>query len=125
MYKSIVFKVLYYICFVVTLFIWIYASKVIDVYAIDIRTTSNSILGIINLIFIIIFSIKVFKNKLKNTNILFPIIYLIFSIIVVIISFIMNNKLVIPYIHFSYYVSFILFNYLLLNLYSILSIHKK
>ena len=125
MNKSIVFKVLYYICFVVTLFIWIYASKVIDVYAIDIRTTSNSILGIINLIFIIIFSIKVFKNKLKNTNKLFPIIYLIFSIIVVIISFIMNSKLVIPYIHFSYYVSFILFNYLLLNLYSILSIHKK
>ena len=125
MNKSTIFKILYYICFVVTLFIWIYASKVIDVYAIDIRTTSNSILGIINLIFIIIFSIKVFKNKLKNTNILFPIIYLIFSIIVVIISFIMNSKLVISYIHFSYYVSFILFNYLLLNLYSILSIHKK
>lgn len=125
MNKSPIFKILYYICFIVTLFIWISASKVIDVYAIDIRTGSNSILGILNLVFVIIFSIKIFKNKLKNTNILFPIIYLIFSILVVIISFIMNNKLVIPYIHFSYYVSFILFNYLLLNLYSILSINKN
>lgn len=125
MNKPLVFKILYYICFLFSMFIWIYASNLIDIYAIDIRTFANTIFGILNLILVIIFIIKSFKTKLNNANILFPIVYLIFSIIVVVLAFIMNSKLIIPYIHFSYYISFILFDYLLLNLYSVLSIYKK
>ena len=124
MNKSLIFKILYYVSFILTTIIWLYISRLIDKFDLDIKTFSNSLLGIINLVLIIIFSIKLLKHKLEKVNILFPIIYLIFSIIVMIISFIMNNKLVIPYIHFNYYVSFILFNYFLLNVYSVLSLEK-
>lgn len=124
MNKSLIFKILYYVSFILTTIIWLYISRLIDKYDLDIKTFSNTLLGIINLVLIIIFSIKLLKYKLEKVNILFPIIYLIFSIIVMIISFIMNNKLVIPYIHFNYYVSFVLFNYFLLNAYSVLSLEK-
>ena len=124
MNKSLIFKILYYVSFILTTIIWLYISRLIDKFDLDINTFSNTLLGIINLVLIIIFSIKLLKHKLEKVNILFPIIYLIFSIIVMIISFIMNNKLVIPYIHFNYYVSFVLFNYFLLNVYSVLSLEK-
>lgn len=125
MNKSIIFKILYYICFVFSVLIWIGAFNSVNQFGIGIRTSSNVILGILNLLLVIIFSIKLIKNKLENANILFPIFHLIFMIIITTLSILMNDKLVIPYIQYGYYISFILFNYLLLNVYSVFSLNKK
>lgn len=125
MNNSKIFKILYYLAFIITISLWFYTTKVINIYGNIEHTPINLLLAIINLILVIIFNIKVIKNKLNNINILFPISYILFTIIVVIFVLIINNKLIIPYIHYTYYMSFILFNYILLNLYSILSITKK
>lgn len=124
MNKSFGFKVLYYVCFALSLLTWIIASKSVNVFGLSIEVGTAPILGLLNFILIIIFSVKIIKNKLENVNILFPIIYLLFLIIVIILALVMNNKLMIPNIHYGYYLSFILFNYLLLNIYAILSITK-
>ena len=125
MNKSLSFKVLYYICFGFTIATWIIASKSVNTLGLSIEIGIAPILGLLNLILVIIFSVKSIKNKLENVNILFPIIYLLFLIIVIILALIMNNKLMIPNIHYGYYISFILFNYLLLNIYAILSFPKS
>lgn len=125
MNKSTIFKILYYICFVFSVLIWIGAFNSVNIFGIDIRTSSNVILGVLNLLLVIIFSIKLIKNKLENINILFPIFHLVFMIIITVLAILMNDKLVIPYIQYGYYLSFILFNYLLLNIYSVFSFNKK
>lgn len=124
MNKPLAYKILYYICFILTTFIWISVSSLVNEIGVILGTGRNTILGLINLILIIIFSIKLFKHKLDKINILFPIIYLLFLIIVVVVAILMNDKLIIPYIHYSYYISYILINYLLLNIYSVLSFKK-
>ena len=125
MNKPTIFKILYYICFVFFISIWIGAYNSVNKFGIDIRTSLNVILGILNILLVIIFSIKLIKNKLENINILFPIFHLLFMIIITILAVLMNHKLIIPYIQYGYYISFILFNYLLLNIYSILLFNKK
>ena len=123
MNKSMVYKILYYTIFLFTIVMCFFTKSKIDVYMVTLETLSNMLLVIINLILIVIFSIKI-KNKLGNINLLFPIIHIIFMVLVFILSLSMNNKLLFPYMHFTYYISFILFNYLLLNIYSILSFVK-
>lgn len=125
MNKSFIFKVLYYFCFLISVFICVYANNAINIFGIGSETKVNVLLSIINLILVVIFSIKLLKIKLDKVNILFPIVHLIFCVIMIILVFIINNKLMIPYIHFGYYASFILFNNLLLNVYSILSFAKR
>ncbi|MBQ9072741.1 MAG: hypothetical protein IJY25_06250 [Bacilli bacterium] len=125
MNNKTIYKILYYICFILSLYIWFSISNLVNIFGIGTKTTINVLLGIVNLILVVVFSINLIKKKLDNINIIFPIIHLIFSILVIIIAIIMNNKLIIPNIHFSYYMSFILFNYMLLNLYSVLSFSKR
>ena len=124
MNKSFSFKILYYVCFVLSVATWIIASKSVNTFGLSIEIGIAPILGLLNLILVIIFSLKLIKNKLENVNVLFPIIYLLFLIVVILLALVMNNKLMIPNMHYGYYISFILFNYLLLNIYSILSITK-
>lgn len=124
MNKSLVFKILYYVCFVVSVIAWIFVSNSVNIFGIGIKTGINTILGIVNLILVVVFSIRLIRNKLEKINILFPITYLLFLIIVVTLSLVMNNKLMIPNMHYGYYISFIEFNYLLLNIYSVLSFDK-
>lgn len=121
MNKHKIYKILYYICLVLTAIPFIITARI----ELTIGTTINNILGIINLLLIIIFTIKLIKYKLKNINILFPIIYLLLLIFIILLSAIVNTKLIIPYLFFNYYFNFILFNYVLLNIYSIISLTKK
>lgn len=118
------FKILYYVAFALTILIYFLSSQPITIFGSGMLIPLNFILGVICLIFVLIFTIKAKKKKLNNVNILFPISYLLFLIIVSIIAVVLNNKLIIPYIHYHYYISFILINYLLLNIYSALSISK-
>ena len=126
------FKILYYLCFVLSilyisiLYISILSNKVSIYTSSIIQTFTFYLFGILNLLSVIIFSVSMIKKReLKNINILFPIIYLVFFASAVIISILYNSKLIIPYIHFGYYLLFIMFNYLLLNIYTLLSINKK
>lgn len=125
MNKPKIFVVLYYLCLILSIGLVIYSSSVITEFGVSIWEDITSVFIFLNIILVLIFSLGLIKRKLKNINIIFPIIHLIFMLIVVVLMFIINNKLVMPYIHFDYYISFILFNHLLLNLYSVLSINKK
>ena len=134
MNNSKLFKVLYYICFIITFGFTIYSSLNTSnlvslnnsMFELDFMLSIlPSIILVSNLILVIIFSMFAFKRIVNNINIVFPISYLLFFTIVVVIMFMFNDKLIYPYIHYNYYLSFILFNYLLLNLYSILSFEKK
>lgn len=82
-------------------------------------------MGVLNLILFVISYIYLCKNKIKNINVLFPIIYIIFVVVVIIIAFMFNSKVFVSFIHFNYYSLFVLFNCLLLNLYTVLSIERS
>ena len=118
------FKSLYYVSLILTILIYFLSLQPITIFGSGMLLPLNFILGVICLIFVLIFTIKGLKGKINNVNVLFPIIYLLFLIIVSIIAVVLNSKLIIPYIHYNYYISFILINYLLLNIYSLLSISK-
>lgn len=124
MNNSKVFKILSYICLVLTILISFLIAQPITVYSLEMVIPINLILLVINCIMAIIFIIKTLKKEINNVNILFPITYLVFVMVVIGIAVIINNKLFIPYIHFNYYFTFVLFNYLLLNIYSLISIKK-
>ncbi len=121
MNKNTLYKVLYYISFVVFLLIW--TSSMI--FLMDNGVVVSSVLGIINVILTVLVTICVFKKKLDKVNILFPVVFLVFSIIMVILVFLMNEMVVFPYVHFNYYSKFVLINYLLLSIYTLLSFSKK
>ena len=125
---------LYYISiFVTLLFIMITASYISPkLYLLNnngVNFVINSKLLIvslvINIILVVVFSIRIIKKKNISSNIIFPICYLVFFVIVLILCFIFNNRILIKYIHFEYYECLILINMLLLNVYSILSIKNK
>lgn len=121
MNKSCIFKILFYICFALFLFMFLWIFNVnhenlgIEVNYITV------ILGIFNIILSLVFIFMSLKKKVENINLLFPVSYLIFVIVVFILMFVMNGRLIVPYIHISYYGTLIMFNYLLLNIYSFLS----
>ncbi len=121
MNKNTLYKVLYYISFIVFLLIW--TSSMI--FLMDNGVVVSSVLGIINVILTALVTICVFKKKLDKVNILFPVVFLVFSIIMVILVFLMNEMVVYPYVHFNYYSKFVLINYLLLSIYTLLSFSKK
>lgn len=121
MNKSCLFKILYYLSFLLFILILIFASPLY----MDGEGIINVLVVLINILLTIIFIIKSIKIKLENVNLIFPLIYLIFLGIVVILVFSMNNKLILKNIHFNYYGTIVLFNYLLLNLYSVLSCFKS
>lgn len=130
-----IYKILYYISFILSLGLTIYSTYIWSVeYTMYpegsatlniILSPSTQLLGLPCLILFSIFNFQLIKRKLNKINILFPISYILFLIITIIIMLIYNNILIEPYIHTEYYTFFILFAYLLLNIYSILSTEKK
>ena len=125
MNKSLVYKILYYVSFVFNLGLVFFLTRLNEDLWFNMATNYQFFMIVINTLLVIIFSVKLRKNKLDDTNIVFPINYLVFSILVVVISFLMNSKLILTYVQFGYYINFILFSYLLLNIYSVLCFEKK
>ena len=125
MNKSLVYKILYYVSFAFTLGLVFFLTGLNEDLYLNMATNYQLFMIVINVLLVIIFSVKLGKNNLGNTNIVFPINYLVFSILVIIISFLMNSKLILTYVQFDYYINFILFSYLLLNIYSVLCFEKK
>ena len=125
MNRSLVYKILYYVSFVFTLGLVFFLTRLNEDLYLNMATNYQLLMIIVNVVLVIIFSVKLRKYKLDNTNIVFPINYLVFSILVIVIAFLMNSKLILTYAQFGYYINFILFSYLLLNVYSVLSFEKN
>ena len=92
MNKSKIYKILYYLILLITIFMWVYVLRLINGFGVMIETPINAIIAVSNLVLVIIFSIKI-KNKLKKINILFPIIHILFMIIVSILTGLKLNML--------------------------------
>ena len=126
--------ILYYLSFIITLSFMVFSSyKYSELVSLGEYSLSevffdlkDNILGIINIILVIVFTVLLLKKKkLQKENILFPIAYICFFTIVVVLCYLFNNKVIIPYMHFSYYLFFINVGYFFLNGYSLLTIKYR
>ncbi len=121
---------LYYLCFILSIIIYIIPYQFIGIFSPDtsnltIRSLFNTILLLINLILVILFSIYLKKKKFTPGNIIMPITYIVFWITVITVCFLFNSRLVIPNLQFVYYAKYIYIGYLILNVYSILCFKNK
>ncbi len=121
---------LYYLCFALSLIIYIMPHQFITIFSpsasnLTIRSLFNTIVLLINLILVILFSIYLKKKKFTPGNIIMPIIYIVFWITVITVCFLFNSHLVIPNLQFAYYAKYIYIGYLILNIYSILCFKNK
>lgn len=121
---------LYYLCFILSIIIYIIPYQFIGIFSPDtsnltIRSLFNTIVLLINLILVILFSIYLKKKKFTSENIIMPITYIVFWITVITVCFLFNSRLVIPNLQFVYYAKYIYIGYLILNVYSILCFKNK
>lgn len=115
------YKILYYICFVLTTICFF----AFGIFTEDLGVVMNSYFGIFNLILSLLFILlSARKYKLKKVNIMCPIVYLVFFGVVTCLCFVLNSIVMVPYVHFMYYYNFILIGYLVFNLYSLLCLSK-
>lgn len=130
MKKEKTYIYLYYLCFILSIIIYIMPNQLMTIFSpiesdLTIRSLPNTIILLINLILVILFSIYLKKKKFTSGNILMPIIYIVFFIVVMTVCFLFNNRLVIPNLQFVYYAKYIYIGYLILNVYSILCFKNK
>lgn len=115
------YKILYYICFILT----IVCFFVFGIFIEDLGVVMGSVFGIINLLLSLLFILlSTRKYKLKKFNIMCPVVYLIFFSVVICLCFVLNSIVMVPYVHFMYYYNFILIGYFIFNLYSLLCLSK-
>ena len=121
---------LYYLCFILSIIIYIIPYQFIVIFSPDtsnltIRSLFNTVVLLINLILVILFSVYLKKKKFTPGNIIMPITYIVFWITVITVCFLFNSRLVIPNLQFVYYAKYIYIGYLILNVYSILCFKNK
>ncbi len=121
---------LYYLCFILSIIIYIIPYQFIvifspDTFNLTIRSLFNTVVLLINLILVILFSVYLKKKKFTPGNIIMPITYIVFWITVITVCFLFNSRLVIPNLQFVYYAKYIYIGYLILNVYSILCFKNK
>lgn len=140
------FKVLYYISFLLVIFTLISYIRVLvsnfpdDFILSDYLMLNGYLMGehyslldplhlillYINIIFVILFTcLLILKKDLKNVNILFPLLFILYLIILFVISNLYTDILMIPFIQYEYYLGFIYAGYLFLNIYTLLSFEWK
>ena len=73
MNKSLVYKVLYYVSFVFTLGLTFFLTRLDEDLYFNRATNYQLLMIVINVVLVIIFSVKLRKYKLDNVNIVFPI----------------------------------------------------
>lgn len=130
MKKEKTYIYLYYLCFILSIIIYIMPYQLVGIFSPDtsnltVRSLFNTVVLLINLILVIIFSIYLKKKKFTSENIIMPIIYIVFWITVITVCFLFNNRLVIPNLQFIYYAKYIYIGYLILNVYSVLCFKNK
>lgn len=130
MKKEKTYIYLYYLCFILSIIIYIIPYQFIGIFSPDtsnltIRSLFNTVVLLINFILVILFSIYLKKKKFTSGNIIMPIIYIVFWITIITVCFLFNSRLVIPNLQFVYYAKYIYIDYLILNVYSILCFKNK
>lgn len=130
MKKEKTYIYLYYLCFILSLIIYIIPYQFIVIFSPDtsnltIRSLFNTVVLLINLILVILFSVYLKKKKFTPGNIIMPITYIVFWIVIITVCFLFNSRLVIPNLQFNYYTKYIYIGYLILNVYSILCFKNK
>lgn len=130
MKKEKTYIYLYYLCFILSIIIYIIPYQFIVIFSPDtsnltIRSLFNTVVLLINLILVILFSVYLKKKKFTPGNIIMPITYIVFWIVIITVCFLFNSRLVIPNLQFNYYTKYIYIGYLILNVYSILCFKNK
>lgn len=130
MKKEKTYIYLYYLCFILSIIIYIIPYQFIVIFSPDtsnitIRSLFNTVVLLINLILVILFSVYLKKKKFTPGNIIMPITYIVFWIVIITLCFLFNSRLVIPNLQFNYYTKYIYIGYLILNVYSILCFKNK
>lgn len=130
MKKEKTYIYLYYLCFILSIIIYIIPYQFIVIFSPDtsnltIRSLFNTVVLLINLILVILFSVYLKKKKFTPGNIIMPITYIVFWIVIITVCFLFNSRLVIPNLQFVYYAKYIYIGYLILNVYSILCFKNK
>lgn len=130
MKKEKLYIFLYYLCFILSIIIYIIPYQFIGIFSstasnLTIRSLFNTVVLVINLIFVILFSIYLKKKKFTSGNIIMPIIYIVFWLTIITVCFLFNSRLVIPNLQFIYYAKYIYIGYLMLNVYSILCFKNR
>lgn len=130
MKKEKTYIYLYYLCFILSIIIYIIPYQFIVIFSPDtsnltIRSLFNAVVLLINLILVILFSVYLKKKKFTPGNIIMPITYIVFWIVIITVCFLFNSRLVIPNLQFNYYTKYIYIGYLILNVYSILCFKNK
>ncbi len=130
MKKEKTYIYLYYLCFILSIIIYIIPYQFIVIFSPDtsnltIRSLFNTVVLLINLILVILFSVYLKKKKFTHGNIIMPITYIVFWIVIITVCFLFNSRLVIPNLQFNYYTKYIYIGYLILNVYSILCFKNK
>lgn len=121
---------LYYLCFILSIIIYIIPYQFIGIFSpsasnLTIRSLFNTVVLLINLILVILFSVYLKKKKFTPGNIIMPITYIVFWIVIITVCFLFNSRLVIPNLQFVYYAKYIYIGYLILNVYSMLCFKNK
>lgn len=130
MKKEKTYIYLYYLCFILSIIIYIIPYQFIVIFSPDtsnltIRSLFNTVVLLINLNLVILFSVYLKKKKFTPGNIIMPITYIVFWIVIITVCFLFNSRLVIPNLQFNYYTKYIYIGYLILNVYSILCFKNK
>lgn len=130
MKKEKTYIYLYYLCFILSIIIYMIPYQFIVIFSPDtsnltIRSLFNTVVLLINLILVILFSVYLKKKKFTPGNIVMPITYIVFWIVIITVCFLFNSRLVIPNLQFVYYAKYIYIGYLILNVYSILCFKNK
>lgn len=130
MKKEKTYIYLYYLCFILSIIIYIIPYQFIVIFSpetsnLTIRSLFNTVVLLINLILVILFSVYLKKKKFTPGNIIMPITYIVFWIVIITVCFLFNSRLVIPNLQFNYYTKYIYIGYLILNVYSILCFKNK
>ena len=126
--KNKKYLILYYICCVIMFVLTPILQSIckFDVFDGLLLYSSDMIMVIINVMFIIVVTIFALKRKIaENNSLVFPISFILFYAIVLGLCFLFNNKVAIEYAHFNYYLRFVLLYFTMFNIYSMLSIDFK
>ena len=132
--KNKMYLILYYVSFLIMILFLgfsIYKSNGLLTYFESnfsniLSSILSNVLGVINVLLVIIFTILILKKK--NFNVqksIYPIFYLCFLTIIIVMCFLFNNKVMKEYIHFNYYSVFVCIGYLFLNVYSLFLVNYK
>lgn len=115
------YKVLYIICFLLTLTSFILLMSINNIFHYSLLT----IISFLTFLLALIFMVKNRNIKSSKMDVVFPIVFILFLILLAISGYIYNLNAMLEYIHFSYYYNLLLIPFIGLNVYTFLLFKKN